>query len=725
MEKAALIIYAIVLVISPLLFGAINTYAYTMMSVGVLTASFLLVIKNVKKDKKTSVWGFSFPGTSLNFLFLIILAFLIFQVVPLPDSLLGLLSPEAEVVGGKSIPASGIAVKNAGFNEWFSLSPYYYPVRMSIVRWIVYGLFFFGLIQVLNSRKRIEALVILILILACFDTLYGLMETYSGSHHIWWYKKKSYLEDVTGTYINHNHFAGLMEMCLLLAAAYVASLSERKRKRKTAARHKTSLRRRISQLLSGEQRFNKRILVLFSAVVIGIGLFFSSSRGGILAASGAMLCMSLLFVFRKAHRQKGLILLFLFLIISVYALHIGADYTLGRFEYFDQSFKERSRYAKKTLDMFYDYKTTGVGVGNFRYAYPKYQAIEDRIFYMRHATNDWVEFLADAGIIGMCLLLAGISYYLYRIMKLWKKRTDPFAIGLGVAPVAAMTAIAIHSYSDFNLHFPANFLVLVAIVAIGYSALHLERHHGRDKTFIRYHIQPLKYKGFLTLFFVSGIVVWSGFWAVRHFVAECYCNTVTEYSSLNRDIYPSLKEIQSAIAWDASNARYWQKLVVRHMRFRESRILDEDWDIEDRRKLQMEIIGAFEKAVTLNPFEPQYHARLGWEYSTMMEDPDHQEKWLRAADISMERAAFFAGDQNPGLHIDIGNYWVVRSKQTIGLAISEHRSAWAKACWHYKKAQSLGIENRKALRDRIVEFVWKFYPDYEIVSEVVLSVNKP
>lgn len=40
-----------------------------------------------------------------------------------------------------------------------------------------------------------------------------------------------------------------------------------------------------------------------------------------------------------------------------------------------------------------------------------------------------------------------------------------------------MTSIL--AYSDFNLHIPANALVLVAIMAIGYAALHLERHHRR------------------------------------------------------------------------------------------------------------------------------------------------------------------------------------------------------------------------------------------------------
>jgi len=340
------------------------------------------------------VYRFYFLKNSLNFAFLMLLIFLIFQVIPLPDPLLRFLSPEALVVGKKSLAASGALISEGPIRHWFSLSPHYYPVRMSIIRWAVYVLFFLGLTQVLNSQKRIELTIFLVLITGCFEALYGLAETYSGSQHIWWYKKAAYSRDVTGTYINRNHFAGLMEMCLLLAAAYAAALAGRKKKTRIISEHKTSLRVRFSRYLSGEQRFNKRTLILFAGVVVAIGLAFSASRGGLISAAGAMLCMSLLFMLRKNHRRKGFIILFLFLIISVYALHIGVDYPVGRFKSFHSTFEARTRYAQKTMDLFEDYKITGIGVGNFQYAFPRYQAVEDRNRFMRHAHNDWAQFLS-------------------------------------------------------------------------------------------------------------------------------------------------------------------------------------------------------------------------------------------------------------------------------------------------------------------------------------------
>ncbi|MDY6973691.1 MAG: hypothetical protein SV775_15410, partial [Thermodesulfobacteriota bacterium] len=164
LEKAAFIIYLIVLVLSPLLFGAVHAYVYTIMTIGVLAASLLLVIKNTGKNLRSGIYEFKLPSTSLDFTFLVILVFLLFQCIPIPAFLLRLLSSEAGVVGQKSLPASMVVIQDKWCDAWFSLSPYYYPVRMSIIKWSVYGLFFLGLTQVLNSQKRIEWAVSLILI---------------------------------------------------------------------------------------------------------------------------------------------------------------------------------------------------------------------------------------------------------------------------------------------------------------------------------------------------------------------------------------------------------------------------------------------------------------------------------------------------------------------------------------------------------------------------------
>jgi O-antigen ligase len=735
MERLAYSIYSIILIISILLFGAMHTYVYTLMYLGVLTATVLLVIKAVRKDHKLGTYQVRFLKTGLSIAFLVLLAFLVFQITPLSGSILTFLSSEAGRAWEMSLPAAALAEGTAETGLWATIAPYVYPVRMSIVRFTVYALFFLGLIQVLNSQRRIEILIALILVMGCFEALYGLIQAYSGSPHVLWFKSLAG-RNAKGTYINRNHFAGLMSMGMLLAAAYTASLSERRRPSANGGRKSIGFRVRLTHFLSGEQHLNKRILILFSGVVMGIGLVFSASRAGIASATGALLCMSLFFVFRKHQRRTGVIFLALSLIVSVYALNIGVDYVVGRFGRIDSDFEERSRFSKKAFEMFEDYRLLGVGVGNFKYAYPKYQAVEDKKKFIRFAHNDWAQFLSEAGVTGMILLLGAMAYYFIHTFRVWRRRRDPFAVCLGVTPYAALTAIGIHSYSDFNLHIPANFLVLLAIMAIGYAAIHLERHHRRDKMTCRYYTLPLKYRGGVFLVLMLGLVVWSGYWTIRHFVAEVYCNTVPN-STLNRDKNPPVEEIVKAIEWDPGNAQYWYKLGNRQMSEARDQKKEGIGQRAERRRKEAEIVRelagerrlltsdfrlpALEKAVELNPFDAQSHLLLGWQYARLWKKPDYHTNWLPAADISMDRAAYFAGVKNPYLHQELGNYWTMRSKSVLP-DNPLHHEAWTKATQHYLEAQYLEAGDvLKRMKKEIREYVWNFYPDEAYVAQVIVA----
>ncbi|MBM4272710.1 MAG: hypothetical protein FJ139_11240, partial [Deltaproteobacteria bacterium] len=207
MERAAFVIYLVVVVVSPLLFGGVHTYAYTLAFTGIFIASLLLIKSNIEKD--SGMYRFRWLRSSLNPLFLFFFGYLIVQMIPMPDFLLVHLSPEAKVIGDMSIPPVSAADSATAKGHWYALAPYTYPVRMSLVRWIAYGFLFFGLVQTLNTRRRIEIATIVIIVLCCFETLYGIAQTYSGYGRIWWFKVAP--REVIGTYLNRNHFAGLME----------------------------------------------------------------------------------------------------------------------------------------------------------------------------------------------------------------------------------------------------------------------------------------------------------------------------------------------------------------------------------------------------------------------------------------------------------------------------------------------------------------------------------
>jgi len=169
-----------------------------------------------------------------------------------------------------------------------------------------------------------------------------------------------------------------------------------------------------------------------------------------------------------------------------------------------------------------------------------------------------------------------------------------------------------------------------------------------------------------------------------------------------------------AIEWDKGNAAYWFKKALELDRSRNLEV--GMWNSGERDKKQQGIIEVLEEAVRLNPFNAKYHLKLGWEYTYLWREADYHQKWLPAADISMGRAAYFSGVKTPNLHVEMGKYWVMRSK-TIYPSNPGHNTAWAKACWHYKKAQE--IDGNKGMLKKITQNIWNSYPDREMVLEAV------
>ena len=735
MEKTAFILYLLAIVLSVLFFGAIHTWAYTIVFLVVIAASLLTLKGTVvrmdaplpaKAPKRTgdvppapggengggkrsakSLLYLRWVQTDLDPLFFFFMALLLFQMTPLPPWLLGLLSPESKLAGEMSRPAAASLDPESLKGHWYAIAPYLYPVRMSLVRWTVYGLLFFGLVRCLNSRKRIEATVATILVLAAFDSLYGIMQTYSGFHRVWWFKSGVYGKDVSGTFLSRNLFAGFLELTITLAAAYAAGLAGAGGE-DTAPPRRRTLAMRFLAFFSDHPKNLKRFLIVFAGGVMGLGLILSSSRGGIIAMAGTLLMMGLIFYFRKSQRRSGRIILSLFAIAMVFAVHAGLDYTVGRFYFFDESMKDRGIMAEKALHLFNDYGIAGVGIGNFRHAYGRYQDPVHKNLYVDFAHNDYAQFIAEAGTTGAVILLAGVGWFVVRTIRTWRKRHDPFAVCLGIVPLAALFAVAVHAYSEYNLHRPAHMMVLVAVIAVGYASLQLERGRRHPRTIYPERLLRMRPWGAILLAGAGALTLWSGLWTVRHFVAETHCNT--DYNiTMNLEENPSVESARTAKGWNPGNAVYPFKTATALMALRNMGMQGPVQDLEGWKKSHDAIIAELEEAIRLNPLNPEYHIGLAWEYSYLWDRRDYAAKWFPAADLSLDRAAYFAGGwpQNPKLHYDMGKYWTMRAK-SLKPGDPRREASLAKAARHYRKGMEL--EQVKELPKDVLTYIEYFFP---------------
>ena len=136
--------------------------------------------------------------------------------------------------------------------------------------------------------------------------------------------------------------------------------------------------------------------------------------------------------------------------------------------------------------MWRDHFWWGVGPAHYDYCFREYRPVSVQVSPDR-AHNDYLNLLADWGVAGGTIVLAGMITFGAGLKKTWKYVCPPendfsrglsnrFAFFLGAS--AGLLALAVHSVVDFNLHIPANAILAVTLLALLSSNLRFatERH---------------------------------------------------------------------------------------------------------------------------------------------------------------------------------------------------------------------------------------------------------
>lgn len=115
--------------------------------------------------------------------------------------------------------------------------------------------------------------------------------------------------------------------------------------------------------------------------------------------------------------------------------------------------------GKATWAMFQDRPVTGWGAGSWSYCFPGYQVRYPEIciapdshkrMFFEHAHDDYLEFLAEYGVLGCSILVAGVCFYLVRLLgrRVWRNAPVGMLL-LGCA------GTLVHAAFDFPFANPA------------------------------------------------------------------------------------------------------------------------------------------------------------------------------------------------------------------------------------------------------------------------------
>ena len=415
-----------IVILSCLLFGAVEPWSMAIVSICIVSAFISFVMRAERDD-------FAFTGAKgLMIPMILLLLYPFFQLLPLPVAPLGLLHARfAEVVtlSPQTVPV------------FHSVSLYPFATEMDLARLLLYGMVFALAAFGTGEREGAYRIMKVLAVFGFVVALFGIIQHAAGNGKIYWFRELNMGGTPYGPFVNKNHFAGFVGTIIPL------SLGVAFRSRK----------------------MERKLLFGFFAVVMAISLFFSLSRGGIISFFGALLVFSFV-SFTRDMSKKKLIPVFLFvLVLSVYLLSLGISPVIERFARTDVTGEQRLAVWQGTLSAIRDFPVFGSGMGTFQYVFRLYQPDGLRA-YFDHAHNDYLEFLLEAGVVGG-LIAAAFFFFLFRIVAKaeWRGRD----IYLCAAFFASITAVAIHSIVDFNLHIPSN-AILFSLV-LGLAAAHARR----------------------------------------------------------------------------------------------------------------------------------------------------------------------------------------------------------------------------------------------------------
>ena len=604
-----------VLVFVPLPIGSVEEWAVFVFEAATI-ALFLLFLGGQLSRRRPA------RGVMLPLFFKIALGvFLVsalVQLIPLPVGLVRLLSPKEHAIfsglvrDGVVAPASSLTL---------SLSPSATVSELLLVLCCV--LFGFLLLRTVRSRHRVEVLVVVILASALFQSFYGMAEVFSGHEAIFGRPKRFGIGSVTGTYVNRNHLAGFLEMAFPLSLGYLLVKA-----RYFAMEKGLSLRRRI--LWFGQESLQWTFLLGLVPVFIGVALIFSKSRSGIMVLGvTAVLAAVATASWRELSgdggrgggtRRFGRIIRVVVMIVLATAVWLGIGPVIERFSEVDVSAEGRRTFYANTLEMIGDFLLTGTGKGTYVNAYPMYEKVDDRL-KLSYAHNDYLEFVAENGIVGGgALIVAGIGLAFW-LAAMWRRRRGSFAKGIGLGALLGMTAILIHGLTDFNLQIPANAVYFATLAMLG--AIVLGRELEKESEAGEYPSGELPGKGDAAPRYMSALrVLVSALLAaaifvpaVRDFVGFRHLGAYRRARSEARSIESAFPVLEARLAKAASaSPRAVFRVEKARLYVEMARVANDAGREEDRDAFCDKAIAAYNQAIAANPIDAATHFEAATTY---------------------------------------------------------------------------------------------------------------
>lgn len=336
----------------------------------------------------------------------------------------------------------------------YSLSAAPYTSMVLMFKSISYIALFISVLLLVRRRKQVLLLLVMLLISGVLQSLYGSFMTLSGIEYGFLAPKAAGVGNATGTFVNANHFAGYIILCLSAAIGILVSY-------------------RDSSHTAGILFFGHPLMLVRVAVaLLVVGVLLSSSRAANLILPAAVGVT--LFVVSWLRRQFQLryvtfFVVFLLFDIVIVGYWFGFEEVANRIASSEVSGESRLSVVAVSLSLLSWQTIIGIGPGAFDAIFAEFYA-GPKALHFSYAHNDYIQLLLEYGILGFAALTVFVvqtvhkASVMIRFEKSWRLRAAATAV------VMAFIWLSLHSLVDFNLYITSNAYTVVLLSALVWSS---------------------------------------------------------------------------------------------------------------------------------------------------------------------------------------------------------------------------------------------------------------
>ncbi len=445
---------AFILIFGPLVYGAVENWQICILALVSLAifAACALSRRNLpaELDRTRAMPLLPLLVYGLPVFFLAVVAL---QTVPLPEGILGILSPSRLSLNRLAGTGPGSPV---------SIAPR--ATRLWLLRATSLVLVFAVAGTIFTNRVKVFFIVGLAVVFGYLLALYGILQYLSDDSLPSLFKHR-FVPAATGTYVNANHFAGYLEMCIPLALSVIFMRSGRDRSIRSPGR-------KVLDFLFDKLQDRRFLLPLAAVAVMGLAIVFSMSRMGLFSLVVSLVVFFILVGKRHALKMRAAILGAVVAAILLGSVWLGMNPVLQKFSLLTEKKVGRLEAWKLTARIAGDHPVLGTGLGTYGFISGAYQTPGAGTGRWEQAHNDYLNLLSDTGIAGFAIAMAFLAaWYVYVLRLLAGKDLRTWQRSTAAACVAGVTALAIHSIADFNLQIPANAFYFALLMGLAVSVL--------------------------------------------------------------------------------------------------------------------------------------------------------------------------------------------------------------------------------------------------------------